>query len=296
MSTTSLTEKSNNKQGNGSSSNYSFVPLLESTTGMDIAQYMQIIEITAGSSPQRLSQLAHNHVVKLEHRKDKRNVQHEYIVATIQDHEERQICLVVSRCHSNENLEEKIKRVQRNFHQGSTMAASPERSQDLISKPTKAKDVIKNIGSETTFTRSRVLTTFIPDHDALPLLRFVEILYAVHKRSPEYALFRSQCYWFSMMVMGIAMSRGGSMTQPLDSDISYESNGPNTEKFSRIVHYRRQSPTTSRYIPASQPLRKMIGKKGWVPIVQVTFEEISVVATEAETAYLNKLKKVRYRL
>ncbi|KAF8190888.1 hypothetical protein BJ912DRAFT_316136 [Pholiota molesta] len=91
----------------------------------------------------------------------------------------------------------------------STVASSvPTSSQDSLSKSGEADDVVRGLRPEEEVA-GRVLRVFEPEGRNLSFLHFCIIVEDVHDQEPDYKLFRSQCYWFAMMVMGISMLQGG---------------------------------------------------------------------------------------
>jgi hypothetical protein len=90
----------------------------------------------------------------------------------------------------------------------STVGSIPNSSQDSSSNPVEADDVIIALRSDKVVT-DPILRVFEPEGRNLSFLHFCIIVEDVHDQEPDYKLFRSQCYWFAMMVMGISMLQGG---------------------------------------------------------------------------------------
>ncbi|KAF9480207.1 hypothetical protein BDN70DRAFT_894293 [Pholiota conissans] len=276
-----------------------FVPLLTSRH-LEIEEYMRLILANAYATTEGQDQLEQHWVVKLEHMKDGGKAQHEHVIATVIDHNKNKIRLSIGRSKGQGNATPKVdkkKSPQQSYNAGAVMALSslPNSSQDSILKSSPAMDVVQNIG-DLTFPGSRVRTVFEP-RPSIPLLRLAIIIETVHERNTLYTILRNQCYWFAMLVMGVAMAQGGEVKSYPDKPAKGKT--PECEiKYLRPVHISDSTVDSSGVCdipiqpgPATEPsmtvgdLKTTVGTHNGIPIVALPPKEILSAALESQRRY-----------
>lgn len=287
-----------------------FLPLLTSRH-LEIEEYMRILVLAAVSTSEGQDQLAQHVVIKLEHMKDAGKAQHEHVVATVRDHNQNLVRLSIGRSKGhNDAPKVESKKSPKNSYSSSSsstiaLASIPNSSQDSILKPTAAVDVVQNIGDKA-FPDSRVRCIFEPQPGPIPLLRLAAIIASVHNQNSHYTVLRSQCYWFAMLVMGVAMTQGGHVKSVIEKPSKSKAGIEFEEKFLNPLMLSdlnvNQSELNRIPIPPSPSDGKSpemvgnfgmsVGKHNGIPVVVLHTEEIHIVALEAQRRYESELNKV----
>jgi hypothetical protein len=308
MSASAVSQKAGDTD-QGTADHSPFLPL-PASRHLEIEEYMRLLNLAAGSKLEAQDQLAQHVVIKLEHMKDAGKAQHEHIVATVRDHKRNLVRLSIERSKGhNDAPRVESKKFPKNYSSSldssskMTLASIPNSSQDSILKPTAAVDVIQNIGDKT-FPGSRVLRIFEPQPEPIPLLRLAAIVASVHEHNSSYTPLRSQCYWFAILVMGVAMTQGGRAKILIEKPSKSKAGIEFEEKFLNPVRLSdpnvNQSELNQIPIPHSDGkspemagnLGMNIGKNKGISVVVVRTKEILKVALKAQQRYDFELDKV----
>ncbi|KAF8189767.1 hypothetical protein BJ912DRAFT_1104260 [Pholiota molesta] len=235
----------------------------------------------------------------------------EYVVATVK-YNDTEVHLSVERTKAAElpDYQPKKSPIKTPNCKQITEYLIPTSSKDALFKPTSATDMVKNIGHLASLEPSRVLMTF--SHPGiLNLLQLAVIIEAVHDLEERYALDRAQCYWFAMLIMGAAMTRGGQVryfergrgkaetvqelpTVASTSDLSHIPISPpppdekgELVKAPDLSHVAISPPPPDKKGESVQApdLEGGVGKYHWGRAAAVSPKDIRIIAVEAEMRY-----------
>lgn len=287
-----------------------FLPLA-SSHHVEIKEYLRFIT-AAASTAEDQEQLAQHMVIKLEHMKDDGKAQHEHVIATVKDYNENIVRLSIGRskgqndASDTRNHKKSPKRSYRSSSSSTVALASiPNSSQDSIFKPMAAMDVVQNIENKT-IPRSRVQAVFDPQ-PPIPLLRLAIIVATVHDQNSFYAVLRSQCYWFAMLIMGVSMAQGGQITSFIEKPPRSKTKVDPKPEVKCLKPLDLSDPNVDpsewTQIPILPPppetpyktvgnLGPNVGKHNSIPVVAVGIDEIRTVAMKSQRRYEAQLNKV----
>ncbi|KAF8185169.1 hypothetical protein BJ912DRAFT_927551 [Pholiota molesta] len=307
----SVGSKSDSVQQNLSSPPSVFLRQPLSHSGVDIYEYTRLLKEKAVITPDGRVELSKCMITKLRHMKFT-GAQHEYVVATVK-YNDTEVHLSVERTKAAElpDYQPKKSPIKTPNCKQITEYLIPTSSKDALFKPTSATDMVKNIGHLASLEPSRVLMTFSPHPGILNLLQLAVIIEAVHDLEERYALDRAQCYWFAMLIMGAAMTRGGQVryfergrgkaetvqelpTVASTSDLSHIPISPpppdekgELVKAPDLSHVAISPPPPDKKGESVQApdLEGGVGKYHWGRAAAVSPKDIRIIAVEAEMRY-----------
>jgi hypothetical protein len=308
MSTSTMSQKAGNTD-QGIAGLSPFLPL-RTSQNLEIEEYMRLLFMAAVSTSEGQDQLAQHVVIKLEHMKDAGKAEHEHVVATVRDHNKNLVRLSIERSKGQKNAPQvERKESPKNYYSSSStmaLASIPSSSQDSFSKPTAAVDVVQIIGDKA-FPGSLVLCIFEPQPEPIPLLRLAAIIASVHNQNTCYTPLRSQCYWFAMLVMRVAIITQGGRVKTLiekssksKAGIEYEEkfldplmlSDPNLNQSELNQIPIHPSPSDGKSPEMVGKFGMSVGKNNGISVVVLHPEEIRIVAQEAQQRYHFELSKV----
>ncbi|KAF9477546.1 hypothetical protein BDN70DRAFT_922524 [Pholiota conissans] len=167
-----------------------------------------------------------------------------------------------------------------------TPASLPHSSQDIIDKPSAARDMIKRRDIlYKSPPQDASIWVFKPDH--LTLLELALIVEKSHDSEPNYHLLRSQCYWFTITIFSTLLLRGGQLKTP-----SLCPSGKQSKPGWQVQHLQRTSSSDPNFreLPISKGLRTA-GMYGSVPIMKPNIDEVQDIRKRANVQYRELLSK-----